>query len=248
MRPSLPVLGLLLLGPAACADRGAARPWWIAPLDGHTGVGTTAPLRVVGPVRTWPADYPAAPWITVVDLHDGGLVPGSVVDDEDGVAFVPDAPWARGRYVWTIDDPQEAPHGPEVALAAAETGSAAFDTRTGLRVLDAGSEPEGRGCLVLSDMVSGDRLGGVRVTIDGEDTGLDALEVLSPDTWAAGVDASVPRDASVVCLPGDVPVELGALVRVWFDGDGPWLVEVTDASPGALFAARHRLWTEGTAP
>jgi hypothetical protein len=116
---------ILLL--AACAPEIVEEATWIEPLDGRTAVDPDAALRLHAASLSLPPGYPVGDFLRVVDLESGGFVPGEVIDEGDAVAFLPDEPW-DGRYVWTVDDPADVPHGPELPVEATLLGSAVFST------------------------------------------------------------------------------------------------------------------------
>jgi len=230
--------GLLAVGCEESGDEGS----FIAPLDGQTGIAPDAALEVRAPTLDVPPDYPLPELIRVVDLAEGGFVPGEVLDDGDVLSFVPDLPWAVDRrYVWTVDIPAGIPHGPELHIAGQLSGSAVFDTSQAVAVLAAGLDDEDRACLVLSRHADPEILEGARVTADDQEVADLAFEVEGPEVWSD--ELWVPGlhpEVDLACLVTGEPIPPGTRLRVWWADSGPWVADVEEISPAELVIELHR--------
>ena len=129
---------------------------WIAPFDGQTGVAADQPLVLSMRDVSLPDDYDLPSLIEVIDLGSGARVEGRAQYTDTEVTFTPSSgSWRTGRtYAWTLYDPYDAPHGPEVTLPVVGTSTFAVDAA--LEILDATiNENVGQICLLLSQPVEG---------------------------------------------------------------------------------------------
>lgn len=225
----------LLLIVAGCTPAPVAPTAWIAPLDGRTALAPDAELRLHAPALHLPPDYPLGDFLRVVDLADGGFVPGEVVPEGDQVRFVPAEPW-DGRYVWTVDQPAAVPHGPELPLPSDLLGSAVFDTSGHVELLAATAD-DGL-CLVLSRALD-EPPSPVRITLDDVDLVEPVLALLDRDAWMDALPEGLRPEVDLACVEGET-AEPGARLRVWFGEEGPFTAEVEDLAPADLVLALHR--------
>ncbi|MBW1877602.1 MAG: hypothetical protein JRI25_06145 [Deltaproteobacteria bacterium] len=235
---ALVLAGLLAVGCDDAGDEGS----FITPLDGQTAVALDALLRVRAPTLGVPPEYPLPELIRVVDLAEGGFVPGEVVDEGDVLSFVPRGSWAVDRrYVWTVDIPEGMPHGPELHIAGQLSGSAVFDTSEAIAVLAAGLDDDDRACLVLSRRTDVGMMEGARVTADDEEIADLRIELQGPEVWQDQVWVPGLRpEVDLACLVADESIAPGTRLRVWWAGSGPWVADVEDISPAELVVELHR--------
>ncbi len=241
-------LVLMSLLASACVER-AEPVTWTAPMDGRTALPLDAPLVLAGATLGFPAEYPAPALIRVIDLEDGGEVPGTLDADGDRLHFVPNAPWRPDRrYVWTVDAPGAVPHGPEVDLPTRLLGAAVFDTSDRLRAVDAARGPDDRSCFVLSRTLDDATPLPAHVTLNDVALPVTHLLPLPREAWVVGVADQVPIEVDVACLPPTQIVFEGALLRVALDDEGPWLVTQRETSVLEATLHRHRAAHDGSTP
>jgi hypothetical protein len=235
---ALVIAGFLAVGCDDSGDLGS----FITPLDGQTGVALDAVLEVSAPTLRVPPDYPLPELIRVVDLAEGGFVPGDVVDDGDVLSFLPHTSWmVDRRYVWTVDIPEGVPHGPELHIAGQLSGSAVFDTSQAVAVLAAGTDDEDRACLVLSRHADSGIVEGARVTADDVEIADLSIELQGPESWLDELWVpGLQPEVDLACLLTEEAIPPGTRLRVWWAESGPWVADVEDVSPAELVVELHR--------
>lgn len=232
---------LLLILLAGCAGDEAIFPAYIAPVDGQTAVPRDLSLRVqTGPIHELPPAYEVPDLIRVVDLTDGGYVPGRVDVDTDSVRFTPRVRWRSGhRYVWTFDPAKAVPHGPEFGFPDTLEGSAVFDvTADRLDLLDATLDAAGRTCLVFSRRLTADDDGPFAVYADGDLQEGTLRELLPVDTTYA----LEPLDAGIdtVCLTTPEPLLGDTELTIEWGQHGPWRVTLRDTDLTQIYSELRR--------
>lgn len=229
---------LLLPFVAGCADVSVVpTPVYIAPFVGQTGVALDTPLFVRHGAADIPPDYATADPIRVVDLDQGGFVPGEITIDGDDVSFSPDGGWAQGRrYAWTVDPMLGVPHGPLLGVDDDIDGTGAFTAGYDPTVLGAGLFQESV-CVLLSqpwdDAPLSLTANDVPI-VDAEIEILDRPVAEEPDDW----HSRFPGD--VACFSTDLPITAGTALRVRWGDRGPWRFVVSAQHPDDLFAVLHR--------
>lgn len=209
-------------------------PRFVEPFDGSSAVDPSTPLRVVMEGVAYPDGEPVPDdLITVVDLDDGGEVPGVATFVDGAVAFVPDEPWRDGGvFGWAVEPPAPRARGPLLDVPLALSGEASFRVGGPASLLDAVLD-DGALCLLFSEPlpfvaaleVAGEAVG----PLDGE----------ARDLSLPGGVQSAPYAARCV----DVDARPGDLVRYTAD-DGSTSAAFVVAEPlAARWKARHR-WTE----
>lgn len=239
------VLGLVVVLIAGCAGPEApTQAGWIAPFDGQTNFNPSQDLLVSMQGVRIPEDYPLNELVRVMDLLDGGTVPGTVTLDESLLRFSPDAPWATDRRCgWTLYDPLETAHGPEVHLPVA-TGTAVFEVSDNIHALDLSlGEMDGAVCMLLSRPVDS----GLDVRVWIEDREYLVLAEAQPESWDDYELPDTDLGAGVRCFDPPEPLEDGDALRLQIEGTGatlfehgPWRLEVSSASIAELLAERRR--------
>lgn len=226
---------LIILAAAACSSDEDVATRFISPLDGQTGWSVDGPLVARYDALNVPPDYPMPEVMRVVDLEDGGLVPGKTTMGDGFLSFTPDESWSAGRFAWVVDMPEAVPHGPSLEFPDILEEPSVFDTTPRLDVLAGSIDAEGNTCVVLS-----------RVT-DSADDGTWTLSE-GDVTWDGVVGYLVPRSewgpdltfiegdagVDVLCFtfeggPTDVPdLASGDEIRLTWGDDGPWLIELSE--------------------
>jgi hypothetical protein len=227
---------LLALTLTACQGTEIDPTEFVLPLDGQTAVPLESPLVARAPALDVPPDYPADALIRVVDLEDGGFVPGLLERDGALWLFTPTDGWRDDtRYAWTLDLPPDVTHGPEYETSIA--GDAVFDTSSRLDALAAATGPAGEVCFVFSrPLEDGDLADPVLVIDDTAFVG--ALTPLAGEQWRPELpDVIGDLAIDVACTDGPAT---GIYARLWLDGTGPWLVEVQAAEPADVVASLLR--------
>ncbi|TNE85425.1 MAG: hypothetical protein EP330_25410 [Deltaproteobacteria bacterium] len=232
----------LLLLLAGCQATEADQAAWIAPFDGQTGFDPAQDLVVSLRDVHLPDDYDFPALIEVMDLLDGGRVPGTVTRTADELRFTPDAPWESDRRcAWTIYDPYDLPHGPEVHLPVA--GTAVFEVSSNIHALDATlGEVEGQVCMLLSRPVEGS----VSLTVWDEDAEFAIDTSDEPAEWQDFAIPETDGGAGVRCFDNPSGLAAGDAIRVRIEGSGdvlgqgPWRLELSDMPLVHLLAARRR--------
>ncbi|MCO4743638.1 MAG: hypothetical protein KC912_02540 [Proteobacteria bacterium] len=241
MRAQLLLLAILI-GCADASESGDAS--WIAPFDGQTAFSPDQDLVVSMRGVAVPDDYPLNDLIQVMDLLDGGRVPGEVTLTGDTVRFSPDAPWESDRRCgWTVYDPLEIAHGPEVHLPDGTEGTAVFEVSDNIHVLDATvGEVDGSVCLLLS-RPSEDALE-LDVWVQAAEYSLTAE--VQPDSREDYALADTDAGAGVRCFESPEALAAGDAIRLQIAGtgdlftQGPWRLELSEAPIVELLAARRR--------
>ena len=217
---------------------------YIAPLDGQTAVATDLPLFVeIGDI-SMPPDLPIPEdFIRVVDLVDGGTVAGELVRDDTRVYFEPSEPWSEnGRYAWSVLPLERHPHGPQFQFPAHLLGTAVFDTRDTLELLATGFDVlENRTCMIFSRKLTASDTGSIAVTVN--DVAIDdaIVQILEAGDWgmAYAIDSD-DDDVSVACLTTASPIQVGARVRVWMSGLGPWTSFLEEKTSSEMMISLRR--------
>lgn len=221
---------------AACNRMESTEEAFVSPLAGQTGVPLEMDLLVKGGAVEIPPDYPMGEVIRVVDLVDGGFVPGTLTMDGLDLRFAADDGWAEDRrYAWTVDPAAHVPHGPELPIPAHLVGTSAFGTGEGLDLLGSTLDLDGRACVVASRPTDEADPDDLRVTVN--DVALDdaALIKLDPTEWTPGFALDeVDPYVDVWCLETATPLEAGGALRVWWGDSGPWRMEIRDVPVGDL--------------
>jgi hypothetical protein len=223
---------------------------FIAPLDGQTHYPIDLPLRVVSAGIDIPNDYPIPDLIRVSRLDvvcdddpTCGLVSGNIVLDSHGITFTPNDGWRPNRrYAWKVAAPTPVPHGPELSLPEHLVGTAVFDTTPRLKLLNGGVDEDGRTCMVFSRPIDQARDSGtLRVTINDIEIDDALFSMLGPDELGPGYDLD-PDDpgVSVVCLTTEQPITGGASLRLTWGKNGPWRIDLLDATPDELVELLRR--------
>jgi hypothetical protein len=246
MRRIVFVVGALpTIGGCVGADEGDLATY-AAPLHRQTGVPDGLARRVIGAAAEIPPDYPIGDVIRVVDLEGGGFVPGSVQRSGDAdLVFEPYEGWrADRRYAWTVAPPTSVPHGPELAFSADLVGTAVFDTSDRLDVLGAAFDAAGlQVCVVLSRPFEPAIEDVVRITAN--DVEIHAvLYPLDADAWAPTFDLSDDDPGvDVACIDSEEPLEPGTSLRIWWNEEGPWRLDVGEDPSADLVDQMYRgLW------
>lgn len=238
---SIPALGVLALAVLAvgCGNNDLAfQESYISPLDGQTGWSVDAPLQTLAPEMDIPPDYALPELIRVLDLDLGGFVPGTTVRTVDTLTFTPDEPFAEDRrYSWVVDVPTPVPHGPQLTFPSALEEPAIFDTRPRIDVLGGSVDSTGQTCLVLSRLITADDAGSWSIEVNG--TLVDGLVGyrLDREVWSTGFDfpdddpgpdvyCFTPSETELAGLPA---LQEGDRLRVFWTGQGEWLVDGLDA-------------------
>jgi hypothetical protein len=220
--------GLLLSG---CPDpEGVDDRAFIAPADGQSNVSNDQVLLVRTGSLEMPPNYPLpSNFIRVIDLAEGGHVPGAVVRSGDDLLFIPDSPWQSDRrYSWTVDEAASGAHGPEFSFPEELQGTAVFDTSSDLWLLAATTDPDlGLTCLVFSRPLAASEVGDINVTVDD----VPVSDVTFQELPAQAVTRSfalLEGDAGlgVFCLVTAQELEVGNAFRLWWGGEGPWSTEL----------------------
>jgi hypothetical protein len=212
-------------------------PVYISPFVGQTDVALDTPLFVRHGASQIPPGYPTNEPVRVVDLDQGGFVPGEITVDGDDLSFAPDGGWAAGRrYAWTVDPMYGVPHGPLLGVNDNVDGTGAFTAGYDPTVLGAGLFQD-TVCLLLSEPWDEQEF-----TVTANDVPIDDVSVELIDRPVADDDTDwhshFPGD--VACLDSAFPVAPGAALRVWWGDRGPWRVIVSAQHPDDLFAVLHR--------
>jgi len=217
-------------------------PAFIAPLDGQTGYPTGLPITVTSDRIDLPDDYLTPDLIRVSDLDTGAEIVGNLTFSDDGVQFVPNQDWRTNRrYIWTIDPPIPVPHGPELDFPDHLIGTAIFDTSKRLKLLNAGVDAEGNTCMVFSRTITSDDSGTLRVTVNDIEVEDAIYSILEPAS--VGNQYTLQPDdegVSVVCFQTALPIDSGASLRLWWGNEGPWRVDLIDATPDELVRILRR--------
>ena len=231
-------LVLVLTFLAACdRDPDLLVPVYISPFVGQTEVALDAPLFVRNGAATVPPDYATPEAIRVVDLDQGGFVPGDVAIDGDDLSFAPEGGWAEGRrYAWTVDPMLGVPHGPLLGTADGIDGTGAFTAGYDPTVLGAGVFV-GDICLLLSEPWDGEAF-----VVTANDVAVDdvTVEVLDRPVATDEDDWHSKTPGDVACLNTASPIAEGTALRVWWGQRGPWRLVVSEQHPDDLFAVLHR--------
>jgi len=158
-----------------CVVQPGAPPAWVAPFDGQTAVPEDFEPRIDIRLETadgWPIDLDV---IRVVDVGTGEPNTGIVVQDDEGIRFVPDLPWSAGAdYVWSIVAPAEQPRGPSSIFPPILVGTASFSTRLDLDLVAVGAR-DGEVCAVWSRPATLVEIEEWTPELDGEPAGSWAL-------------------------------------------------------------------------
>lgn len=233
------LLPLLLV---ACRPEAQTGDAWISPVDGKTDLPLDAPLRVhVGGLQL-PPDYPVGQdFIRVVDVEEGGFVPGRVVIDRDVVTFFPDAYWQPGRhYVWSIGEMPRLDRAPEHEFPESLYGEAVFATTHDIEVLDLTIHGGGLVCAVLSrhlDAITD------RVTATLDDHPIDVGQVMlhGEAQWIEDAPPELlEHGVTVACFP-DLPADAGASLRVWWGPRPPFQSRLESRDVRELLFERRRV-------
>jgi hypothetical protein len=245
MRPTL-VFAALVLPVSLLAAQLSCTPInhqsFVSPADGQTAVPRDLDLLVNRGALEIPPDYPVGDLIAVVDLDDGGIVPGTVTRDGADLLFHPDEPWrANRRYAWTVGGDDHDPHGPELPVPAALQGTSSFYTSVDVELLAAGLDDDGQACVVLSRPVAGLDRDHVRVTLNDVEVPDATVVVAPPESWDPGYELLGDDPAlDVVCVTTATPVDAGAEIRIWWGDRGPWRLTVQDAALSDVVAGLYR--------
>jgi len=234
---------VVALSLAGCAgDDVAQERTWIAPLDGQSGIPLDMQLMVRTGELDLPPDYPIPNLIRVVDLRDGGEVPGRVEVGPERIRFIPDEGWVGDRrFAWTVDPVNPVPHGPELVFPEHLAGTAVFDTSSSLSVLGAALDDEGRACLVFSRRLTADDDAEVNIDADGVPVDEVVLEYLPEEAWSPWVLAPDDPGLDVICLTTPETFEPGTVIRVWWgEPEVPWRAELQGIGVDELVVALRR--------
>jgi hypothetical protein len=216
---------------------------FIAPLDGQTNFPTDLPIRVVSSLIDIPDGYPIPELIQVTNADNGLPVPGNITIDSTGLTFTPNNDWRPNRrYVWNIEAPRAVPHGPELVFPDNLLGAAVFDTTPRLKMLIGGVDADSRTCAVFSRPVNNETdAGTLRVTVNDIEIEDAVFSELAPGEIGPGypLDPSDPG-VSVVCMTTSSPITAGASFRLWWGSNGPWRVDLLDATPDELIEILRR--------
>lgn len=235
-----PVLALLL---AACSGPASEEVGWIAPFDGQTNFHPEQDLVVSLRNVVLPEGYPLSELIQVMDMLDGGRVPGHIEQTDEAIRFVPEYPWeADRRCGWTIYNPLEEAHGPEVHLAGIE-GTQVFEVSDNIHALEATvGEVDGQVCLLLSRPVEES----LQLTVWSEEDEFEFEASDEPDLWDEFNLAETDLGAGAKCFDTPAGLAAGDAIRVRIEGasvllaQGPWRLELSDETLSSLLAARRR--------
>jgi hypothetical protein len=227
-----------LLGTVACSNDVAPGERYISPLDGQTSWNPEVPLVVRSEDMDLPPDYHLPELLRVVDLDQGGIIPGVTARDSELLVFTPDRPWPLNRrFAWVVDVPEPVPHGPELTFPPELEEPSVFDTSTRIDVLGGSVDGDDRACVVLSRMLSGEDGGTWRISF-GETDIVGVVGYLVPRSeW--GPDLEFPagdQGVDVLCFDFGVnepdptepaPIDAGEQVRLWWGGDRSWLITLS---------------------
>jgi hypothetical protein len=215
---------------------------WIAPFDGQTAFAAEQDLVLTMRDTALPDDYDLPSLVDVIDLGTGTRVPGQVRFSNAEVRFTPSSgAWRANRaYAWTLYDPYDAPHGPEVTLPV--VGTSTFTVDAELELLDATiNENVGQVCLLLSQPTEE----GLVLTQWIED---ESTVVTAADAPAAFVEyplAEGDLGAGARCFDNDAELAAGDVVRFARadeTGETParlWRLTVSDLTLPQLLASRR---------
>ncbi len=237
----------------ACSEADPS-PHFVSPFDGQTHWPTDAPLQVRVGEPVAPEGHDLDPTlITVVNLDEGGSIPGTVAAEKGDLWFFPDAPLPKStRFAWSVAPPYEEARSVHLALPVGLIGSGTFHTGPiaepvgAIRLDDElcivwsrGPRPEeGASPLATGLQVYAD---GIRVSVDP-----------AVPTNLIGIDPLTVGEASLGCLAlDDAGIDAATIEGLRVDGvESVWQLAVEDRSLDDLLGERHRLGTrtgvEGT--
>jgi len=191
-----------------------------------------------------PPDLPIPEdFVRVIDLDAGGLVSGELHRDETRVYFEPSAVWAEGgRYAWSVLPLERHPHGPQFQFPDHLLGTAVFETSDSMQLLASGVDSiEKRTCMVFSRVLTSSDTGGFVVTVN--DVPLDdaTFGILEAGDWGLPYALEVDdAGVTVVCFTTASDIEVGARLRVWAGGLGPWNVVLEEQNAEDLMIDLRR--------
>jgi hypothetical protein len=230
---------------AGCTEPDSqAEASWVSPLDGQTGWDPAQPLVAFSNTMDIPPDYPLPELVRVVDIDEGGVIPGRVERSSTLITFTPDDPLPENRrFGWVIDVPDPVPHGPSLVVPDRLREPLVVDTSPRIDVLAGSVDDVGLVCVVLSRVLTGEDRGSWRLAVGPVEVG-EAVGFLVPRSeW--GPDLDLPEgDLGVDVLCFDFagsgepnpdpteppPVSAGEEIRLWWGDSGPWLITLAEGS------------------
>lgn len=234
----LKLVPLILL--FACNGTAPQGPVRIAPADGQSNVGAFAPLVLFGTVD-FPENAPVPNPFSVVDLTDGGSVPGRVERLDGALTFVADAPWQPGHsYAWTIRQPVDEVRRPSIVLPEQVLGTTLFHADNRLAPLAATVPPTGELCIVTSRPFLDSEISRFTFSIDGAEAELASFRALPADQLESAPLMLDDEGLGGLCaLLSGIEVAPGALVRIGV-GDDTALTETSNVTATALVQALRK--------
>ena len=128
------------------------------------------------------------------------------------------------------------PHGPDLTFPENLIGTAVFDTTSRLKMLNGGVSADGRTCVVFSRPIDPQTDSGtLRLTVNDIEVESPLYSLLSADDIGVTFDLD-PDDpgVSVVCITSPTPIAAGASLRLWWGANGPWRIDLLQATPDEL--------------
>ena len=219
---------------AACAtdDPGVG---FVSPFDGQTDWPHEAPLQLRLTGDSLPEGYPTPQdLVRVVDLDDGGFVPGSLSHDGVDLWFYPDQPFAADHdFVAHIDPASLDNREPELDGMVGLDGETVFSTASRLDALDAVVDAAGVLCVLWSRAPADGEF--VSVAVDGV-----AVVVGAPrPADVPGIDPTQGQGQRAQCTQGTSVAE-GAGVRVQV-GVRVWQFEAIEMDVEVAAEGRYRV-------